>query len=466
MVCKMKQQLFRKKQLSDLLAKNEGVPLKQTLGAFDLVLLGVGAIVGTGIFILPGTVAATYAGPGIVFSFIIAAIVCAFAAMCYSEFASAVPVTGSAYTYSYVVFGEFIAWIVGWALILEYGLAVASVATGWSAYFTALLEGLGITIPKVIAGPYNPAEGTYVNAPAIFIVLSIAFLLTLGVRESAKLNTIMVMIKVGVILLFIGVGVFYVEPANWFPMLPFGVEGVLSGASLVFFAYLGFDAVSSAAEEVKNPQRNMPIGIIGSLLICTLLYVIVSLVLTGIAPYTDLNVTDPVMYVMELVHQDWIAGIISLGAVVGMTTVILVMSYGGTRILYALGRDGLISKRMSEVSRKYNTPVKNTWVFSLLVAACAGFVPLSKLAELVNIGTLIAFTIVSIGVVFLRRNKEITASGFKVPFFPALPIVSFLLCLFLISQLSVHTWIAGLIWFAFGTLIYFGYGRKRSAMNV
>ncbi len=461
----MRNLLFRRKNIADLLKKEGTIQLKQSLGAFDLILLGVGAIVGTGIFILPGTVSATHAEYGIVFSFIIAAIVCALAGMCYSEFASSVPVTGSAYTYGYIVFGEIVAWLVGWALLLEYGLAVAAVATGWSSYLSALLAGFNISLPTAISGSFNPAAGTYINLPAIVIIFATAFFLMLGIKESTRLNSIMVFLKVGVILLFIGVGVFYVEPSNWQPFLPFGVSGVLSGAALVFFAYLGFDAVSSAAEEVKNPQRNMPIGIIGSLLICTVLYVVVSLVLTGMVPYTDLNVSDPVSYVMQLVHQDWIAGIISLGAVVGMMTVILVMSYGGTRLLYALGRDGLLPKSMAELSPKFKTPVKNTWVFAILVAFCAGFVPLSKLTELVNMGTLVAFTIVSIGVIYLRKNKNIPSGGFKVPFFPVLPILSFLMCLFLISQLSIHTWIACGLWFVFGLIVYFVYGRKHSTMN-
>ncbi|PZX07995.1 amino acid/polyamine/organocation transporter (APC superfamily) [Psychrobacillus insolitus] len=461
----MKNVLFRRKNVGTLLKKSGDVQLKQTLGAFDLVLLGVGAIVGTGIFILPGTVAASSSGPAIVFSFIIAAIVCALAGLCYSEFSSSIPVTGSAYTYGYIVFGELVGWLVGWALLLEYGLAAASVATGWSSYLSAFLEGFNITIPKAISGPFNPADGTYVNVPAIAIVLAIALLLTRGIQESAKLNKIMVFIKVGVILLFIGVGIFYVEPANWQPFMPFGINGVMSGAAIVFFAYLGFDAVSAAAEEVKNPQRNLPIGIIGSLLICTLLYIAVSLVLTGMVSYTRLNVSDPVSFAMQLVHLDWVAGVISLGAVVGMVTVILVMLYGGTRLLYAFGRDGLLPQSMSELNKKYNTPVKNTWTFAVLVAICAGIVPLSKLAELVSMGTLIAFTIVSIGVIYLRKDKSIPTGGFKVPFFPVLPICSFVLCLFLITQLSVHTWIASGIWFAIGLFVYFIYGRKHSLMN-
>lgn len=461
----VKQALFRKKDIHVLLNKQGAVQLKKTLGAFDLVLLGIGAIVGTGIFILPGTVAASHAGPAIIFSFIVAAIVCAFAGMCYAEFSSAIPVAGSAYTYGYIVYGELIGWLIGWALVLEYGLAVASVATGWSAYFSSFLAGFNIIIPKAISGPFDPAGGTYLNIPAIAVVLIIASLLTLGIRESARVNKILVFVKVGVILLFIAVGVFYVEPANWQPFLPFGIGGVLSGAAIVFYAFLGFDAVSSAAEEVKNPQQNLPIGIIGSVLVCTVLYVIVSLVLTGIAPYTQLNVNNPVSFVMQLINQDWIAGIISLGAITGMITVILVMLYGGTRLVYALARDGMLPKILSDLNRKHNTPIKNTWIYSTLVAFCAGFVPLTKLAELVNMGTLLAFMSVSIGIIFLRKNKTIPPGGFRVPLYPFLPICSFLLCLFLISQLPASTWIACGIWFGFGLIIYFIYGRRHSAMN-
>lgn len=458
--------LFRKKRLDDLLNQHGEGQLKKTLGAFDLILLGVGAIVGTGIFILPGTVAASHSGPAIVFSFLIAAFVCALAGMCYSEFSSAIPVTGSAYTYGYVVFGEIIAWFVGWALVLEYGLASASVATGWSSYLISLLEGLNISIPTALSGPFNPAEGTFINLPAILIVLIISYLLTLGMQESAKVNRIMVFVKVGVILLFIIVGMFYVKPDNWQPFMPFGVEGVVSGAALVFFAYLGFDAVSSAAEEVKNPQRNLPIGIIGSLLVCSVLYIAMSLVLTGITPYTTLNVSNPVSFAIDLVGQDWIAGIISLGAVTGMMTVILVMIYGGSRLLFAISRDGLLPKVMSKISPKHNTPVINTWIFGLVVAFCAGFIPLGTLAELVNMGTLIAFTIVSLGIIFLRKNKNTVSSrGFKVPFFPVLPILSFLACLFLMTQLSINTWIACGIWFVIGLVFYFLYGRKHSTLN-
>ena len=465
MIFMMKKVLFRKLHLTQLLNDNKKVQLNQTLSAFDLIILGVGAIVGTGIFILPGTVSALHSGPGIVFSFIIAAIVCAFAAMCYSEFSSALPVTGSAYTYSYIVYGELVAWLVGWALLLEYGLATAAVSTGWSGYFVSLLEGLGIHIPTALTGAYNPDAGTYVNLPAIIMVVAIASLLTIGIKESARLNTIMVFIKVAAILLFIVVGVFYVEPANWTPIMPFGVSGVLTGAALVFFAYLGFDAVSAAAEEVKNPQRNMPIGIIGSLVLCTILYVIVSLVLTGVAPYTELNVSNPVSFALETVNKDAIAGLISVGAIIGMTTVILVMMYGGTRLLYAFGRDGLLPKSMADLHPKFQTPVKNTWTLAALTAFCAGFIPLDKLTSLVNMGTLIAFTIVSIGVIALRRHPEVKKTGFKVPFFPYIPIISFILCIFLMLQLEPMTFLYCGIWFIIGLILYFAYGYKHSKLN-
>ena len=461
----MKKSLFRKINVEQLLSKKNKVQLPQTLTAFDLIILGVGAIIGTGIFILPGTVAALHSGPGIVFSFVIAAIVCCFAAMCYSEFSAALPVTGSAYTYSYIVFGEFIAWLVGWTLLLEYGLATSAVSTGWSAYFVSLLEGMNIHFPTALSAAYNPEAGTFVNLPAILMIFAIASLLSVGMKESANLNKIMVFIKVAVILLFIVVGVFYVEPSNWTPMFPFGFSGVLTGAALVFFAYLGFDAVSGAAEEVKNPKRNMPIGIIGSLLVCTLLYVIVSLILTGVVPYTNLNVSDPVSFALQVVNQDWAAGIISVGAIIGMTTVILVMMYGGTRLLYAFSRDGLLPKSLSDIHPKYKTPVKNTWILAILTAIVAGIVPLDKITSLVNMGTLIAFTVVSIGIIPLRRNKKVPTTGFKVPLYPVVPIVSFILCIFLILQLEVETFIYCGIWFIIGIIFYFVYGRKHSKLN-
>ncbi|MEJ9279549.1 amino acid permease [Ureibacillus thermosphaericus] len=462
----MKNQLFRKLSLSELLNQKGTSQFNKTMNSFDLIALGVGAVVGTGIFILPGTVAAVHAGPAIVFSFILAAIVCAFSALCYSELSSSIPVAGSAYTYSYVIFGELIAWIIGWSLLLEYGLAVAAVATGWSAYFQSLVEGFGIHVPQALSGPFSPANGTYINLPAIIIILLLASFLSLGMKESNRLNKIMVFIKLGIILLFILVGMFYVKPDNWQPFMPFGFGGILSGAALVIFAYLGFDAVSSAAEEVKNPQRNMPIGIIGTLVICTILYVAVSLVLTGMVPYTELNVGNPVAYAMEMKNLDWVFGVISLGAVISMMTVIFVMLYGGTRLVYSFARDGMLPKVLSEIHPRRKIPLKNTWIYAIFVSLFAGFIPIDKLAELVNIGTLIAFAAVSIGVIFIRKMKiDGLKEGFKVPLFPIVPILSFLLCIFMIVQLSTFTMFTCLIWMIIGLLVYFVYGRTHSVLN-
>ncbi|MBB5147935.1 MULTISPECIES: amino acid permease [Ureibacillus] len=462
----MKNQLFRKLSLSELLNQKGTSQFNKTMNSFDLIALGVGAVVGTGIFILPGTVAAVHAGPAIVFSFILAAIVCAFSALCYSELSSSIPVAGSAYTYSYVIFGELIAWIIGWSLLLEYGLAVAAVATGWSAYFQSLVEGFGIHVPQALSGPFSPANGTYINLPAIIIILLLASFLSLGMKESNRLNKIMVFIKLGIILLFILVGMFYVKPDNWQPFMPFGFGGILSGAALVIFAYLGFDAVSSAAEEVKNPQRNMPIGIIGTLVICTILYVAVSLVLTGMVPYTELNVGNPVAYAMEMKNLDWVFGVISLGAVISMMTVIFVMLYGGTRLVYSFARDGMLPKVLSEIHPRRKIPLKNTWIYAIFVSLFAGFIPIDKLAELVNIGTLIAFAAVSIGVIFIRKMKiDGLKEGFKVPLFPIVPILSCLLCIFMIVQLSTFTMFTCLIWMIIGLLVYFVYGRTHSVLN-
>ncbi|WP_096550233.1 amino acid permease [Ureibacillus thermosphaericus] len=462
----MKNQLFRKLSLSELLNQKGTSQFNKTMNSFDLIALGVGAVVGTGIFILPGTVAAVHAGPAIVFSFILATIVCAFSALCYSELSSSIPVAGSAYTYSYVIFGELIAWIIGWSLLLEYGLAVAAVATGWSAYFQSLVEGFGIHVPQALSGPFSPANGTYINLPAIIIILLLASFLSLGMKESNRLNKIMVFIKLGIILLFILVGMFYVKPDNWQPFMPFGFGGILSGAALVIFAYLGFDAVSSAAEEVKNPQRNMPIGIIGTLVICTILYVAVSLVLTGMVPYTELNVGNPVAYAMEMKNLDWVFGVISLGAVISMMTVIFVMLYGGTRLVYSFARDGMLPKVLSEIHPRRKIPLKNTWIYAIFVSLFAGFIPIDKLAELVNIGTLIAFAAVSIGVIFIRKMKiDGLKEGFKVPLFPIVPILSFLLCIFMIVQLSTFTMFTCLIWMIIGLLVYFVYGRTHSVLN-
>ncbi|MTH53477.1 amino acid permease [Bacillus mangrovi] len=459
--------VFRKKSVEQILLEtgNKGIKMNQTLGAFDLTMLGIGAIIGTGIFVLTGVAAAEHAGPALVISFILAGIACAFAALCYAEFASSVPVSGSAYTYSYATFGELIAWILGWDLLLEYGLASAAVASGWSGYFQGFLSGFGISLPKAITSAYNPAEGTYFDLPAVIIAFLISFLLVQGVRESARLNSIMVFIKIAVVLLFIAVGIWYVRPENWTPFMPFGFSGVAAGAATVFFAYIGFDAVSSAAEEVKNPQRNMPIGIILSLAICTVLYIVVSFILTGIVPYTELNVKNPVAFALQYINQDWIAGLLSLGAITGMTTVLLVMMYGLSRLFYAISRDGLLPNGLSKINKKTKTPIRTTILGCLLVSLLAGFIPLDRLADLTSIGTLFAFVSVSIGILVLRKSGQGVKGGFKTPFVPAIPILSVLACVYLMAQLQAETWIAFLIWIAAGLVIYFIYGRTRSHLN-
>jgi basic amino acid/polyamine antiporter, APA family len=459
--------LFRKKPIQMLLSEagQKGASLKKELGAFDLTMLGIGAIIGTGIFVLTGVAAAEHAGPALVLSFVLSGLACVFAALCYAEFASTVPVSGSAYTYSYAAFGELIAWILGWDLILEYGIASSAVAVGWSGYFQGLLSGFGIELPKALTNAYDPAKGTFIDLPAILIVLFIAFLLNLGVKKSARFNAIIVVIKIAVILLFLAVGVWYVKPENWSPFMPFGFSGVATGAATVFFAYIGFDAVSTAAEEVRNPQRNMPIGIIVSLLVCTLLYIVVSLVLTGIVPYEQLNVKNPVAFALNYIHQDWVAGFISLGAIAGITTVLLVMMYGQTRLFYAISRDGLLPKVFSKINPTRQVPFVNTWITGVVVAIFAGVIPLNKLAELTNIGTLFAFITVSIGVLVLRKTQPHLKRAFRVPLVPVIPLLAVAFCGYLVLQLPRMTWMGFASWLAIGLVIYFVYGRKHSTLN-
>lgn len=463
----IKQQLLRKKSISQLLGQTESKQggLKKSLSAFDLTMLGIGAIVGTGIFVLTGVAAAEHAGPALVLSFILAGLACVFAALCYAEFASSVPVSGSAYTYSYATFGEFVAWMIGWDLILEYGVASAAVASGWSGYAQGLLAGFGIHLPVALTSAFDPSKGTIIDLPAVIIIFVIATLLMKGTRESAKFNTVMVIIKLVVVLLFLAVGIGYVKPANWSPFMPFGFSGVATGAATVFFAFIGFDAVSTAAEEVRNPQRNMPIGIIASLLICTVLYIAVSLVLTGIVPYEMLNVKNPVAFAMSFVHQDWVAGFISLGAIVGITTVLLVMMYGQTRLFFAMSRDGLLPKVFSRVHEKSQVPRQSTLIVGILVAIFGGLLPLNKLAELTNIGTLFAFILVSIGVVLLRRTNPDLKRAFRVPLVPLVPILAVIFCGYLVYSLPTLTKIGFIAWLAAGAVIYFLYGRAHSHLG-
>ncbi len=458
--------LLKKKRFEiDTVENNE---LSRDLSAWGLTAMGVGAIVGAGIFITPGIIAANYAGPGAMFSYILSAAVCALAALCYAEFASTVPVAGSAYTYVYTVFGEIAAWVVGWALVSEYMFAVSSVAVSWSAYFQSLLSGFGINLPEFLSVSMGTAgKSGGVNIIAGLVTLIIGLILSRGTKESTLLNTVLVGVKVGVILLFIFVAAFYVKPSNYTPMFPFGFKGVVAGSAIAFYAYIGFDAVSTASEEVKNPQRDMPIGIISSLLIASVLYAAVAGILVGVVNYTKLNVADPVAYVLQMMNQNWVAGIISVGAVAGMTTVLLVMSYGGTRLLFAISRDGLLPKSLSKVNKKSKVPVFNTYIFAILASVIAMLVPLDKIAELVNIGTLFAFSAVSLGVIFLRKldNHKDMPVGFKVPFYPYLPILSFVMCVILMTQLQAVTWMVFAAWFTIGLIIYFSYSLHHSKLH-
>jgi APA family basic amino acid/polyamine antiporter len=464
---KNKRSLFIRKDIATDIYKKTG--LEKSLTAFSLITMGVGAIVGAGIFITPGIIAAKYTGPGAMLAFVLAAVVCSLAALCYSEFSSTIPLAGSAYTYIYAVFGEFIAWILGWALVSEYLFSVSAVAASWSAYFQNILVGLNIHMPEALTAAYGTAghPGAFFDLPAFVIIMILSLLLSGGVRESARINAIMVVLKIIVIVLFIVVGVFYVKPANYSPFLPFGVKGVVSGAAVAFYAYIGFDAVSTAAEEVKRPQRNVPIGIIGSLLIATVLYIALSAVLVGIVKYTKLNVADPVAYALHFIHQDWVSGIVSLGAVIGMTTVLIVFLYGGTRLVFAISRDGLLPPFFSKLAPKSHAPVVNTWVFGIVGSIFACIIPIDKITELVNIGTLFAFAMVSIGIVFLRRSPDFAHldSAFKVPFYPVLPIISFILCVILMLELKLFTWVAFFIWLIIGLFVYFGYGYRHSSVR-
>lgn len=456
--------IFRKESLDRYLGADK--LFVKTMNARDLMAIGIGTVIGTGIFILPGTIAAKQAGPGVSLSFLLSAIVCAFAAMCYAEFASALPVAGSAYSYGNVVFGEFFGWLLGWALILEYMLAVASVSTGWAAYFNSFIESFGLKIPHALSGPFDPAHGTYINIVAVVIVLLITVMLSRGLQSSVRVNNIAVVIKVAIILIFIIAGLFFIKPKNYHPFLPYHMSGVIHGATIGFFAYLGFDCVSSSAAEVKNPKRNMPLGIIGTLGIVTLLYMGVAVVLTGMVKYTRLDVANPVSYALQLVHQDWLAELLSIGALVGMFTMMVAMIYSSSRLIYAIGRDGLLPAFLGKLDKKSHSPQVALWIVAVIIATMGGLVSLDQLTSLVNIGTLFAFTLVSFGIIPLHHRKDIgNRGGFKVPLYPVIPILSGLLCLAMMTQLQLETYIGAGIWFTLGIIIYFTYGYWHSKLN-
>lgn len=472
--------LWRTKSLEfmELEANSGQEKLKRTLGAFSLVLLGIGAIIGAGLFSITGIAASENAGPAIALSFIIASIGCAFAGLCFSELAAMIPISGGAYTYTYATLGEFIAWVIGWILILEYGAGSAVVAISWSAYVVSFLQSINIHLPAAItASPWQPIElvdGStvygFVNLPALIIVVLLSSLLIVGVEKSAKVNSILVAIKIAVVLIFIGVGFWYIDTSNYVPFIPpnqgefgaFGWSGVMRAAGVVFLAYIGFDAVSTTAQEVKNPQRDLPIGIIGSLVICTVLYVLFSGVLVGLVPYTQLDVAAPVAEAINRTPFFWLNGMIKLAIVAGLTSVILVLMLGQSRIFFTMAKDGLLPNIFSIVHPKYHTP----WVSSLIVMAIVGifsaFAPLSLVGHLTSIGTLLAFAIVCASVLVLRKTRPDLPRPFKTPFVPFVPILGIITCVLMMLSLGLATWARLGFWVLIGLVIYFLYGRKKS----
>lgn len=464
-------------------ASNDSKGLKRTLSATNLVALGIGAIIGAGLFSLTGIAAAENAGPAVTLSFVIAAVGCAFAGLCYAEFASMIPVAGSAYTYSYATMGEFLAWIIGWDLVLEYALGAATVAVSWSRYLAEFLHKYGIDLPlQLLCSPFETlklADGTVIdggiiNLPAILIVMLLSVILIRGTRESAGMNALLVALKVAVVFVFISVGLGYMNPANHTPYLPpntgtfgeFGWSGVLRGAAVVFFAFIGFDAVSTAAQEAKNPQRGMPIGILGSLAICTILYVLFSYVMTGLAKYTDfIGDAKPVATAIAKTPYSWLQDGIIIAILAGYTSVILVMLMGQSRVFYSMSKDGLLPPVFSTIHSKYRTPFKTNIFFALFVSVFAGFVPVSDLGHMVSIGTLLAFVLVCIGVMVMRKTQPDAIRTFKTPLVPIIPILGIIVCVGMMVSLPGETWIRLFVWMAIGVLVYFIYGSKKSHLQ-
>lgn len=474
--------LFRRKSVTALQAEAAGDhSLKRALGPLNLTALGIGAIIGTGIFVLTGTVAAQNAGPAVVLSFALAGVASIFAALCYSEFASLVPMAGSAYTYSYATLGEFVAWIIGWDLVLEYALSATTVAIGWSGYIVSFLKDLGIHIPA----QFQAARGTVVtladgstatalfNIPAVLIIAIVTTLLVVGIKESASVNNVIVLIKLAVVVAFIVLAVQHVEPDNWKPFIPpntgdrehFGFSGVVAGAAIVFFAYIGFDAVSTAAQEAKNPQRDMPIGIIGSLIICTVLYIAVAAIATGVMPYQQLDVPDPIARVADYAGLGIFGSLIKMGAIAGLTSVILVQLLGQSRVFYSMSRDGLLPPFVQKIHPRFRTPYITSIVTGLAVAIPAAILPVRDAAKLVSIGTLLAFVIVCSGVLVLRIREPNLHRPFKTPFIWFVAPAGALSAAYLMFYLDAQTWIRLLIWLAIGLAIYFLYGRTHSRLT-
>ncbi len=476
--------LFKRKSI-DRIAKeadDEQRGLKRVLGPLDLVSLGIGIIIGAGIFVVTGQAAAQYAGPAISLSFVLSGIGCVFAGLCYAEMASMIPVSGSAYTYSYATMGQFIAWIIGWDLILEYLFASSTVSVGWSGYMVSFLKDFGVIVPEIVAkAPLSfdhihgwGFTGAALNLPAVFIVLAATAVLVLGIRESATANSLIVILKLVVLVVFIGVGFLYINRENWEPFIPpnegmfghFGWSGILRGAGVIFFAYIGFDAVSTAAQETKNPQRNVPIGILGSLFVATLLYIAVALVLTGVVKYDMLDVPDPIAVAVDFMGEElsWLRPLIKIGAIAGLTSVVMVLLFGQTRIFYAMSRDKMLPEKFAEVHTKFRTPVFATALTGVVAAFFAGIFPIGILGELVSIGTLLAFVIVCAGVLVLRYREPGLIRPFKAPLFPFVPIMGILVSLVQMAALPMDTWLRLIIWMAAGFVIYFLYARKHAVV--
>lgn len=455
--------LSRKKSIQSIIANAEKNTLKKTLGALDLVMIGIGCTIGTGIFVVTGIAAATYAGPAIAISYFLAAVACIFAGLAYAELASMVPVSGSAYTYSYAVLGEFIAWLVGWGLILEYAIGAATVASGWSGYVVGILKTCGINVPEAFAN--SPANGGIVNLPAVSIAIFIGFLLFRGTKESVTLNRILVAIKLGVIFLFLVIATPMINVENYSNFMPFGISGVLIGAATVFYAYIGFDAVATAAEECKNPKRDLPIGIILSAVICAVLYVGVSLVLTGIVKYDTLNNAEPLAKALRENGSNIGSALVATGAIAGITSVLLILIYGQSRIFFVMSRDGLIPQSFSKLHKKFSTPYISVLATSAVVAVIAGFFPLKTLSHMTSLGTLFSFVIVAIGVIVLRFTQPDLPRSFKCPAVYITAPLAVLSCGYLIYNLLLENGIYFLAWSILGLIVYFAYGYRKSPLG-
>ena len=470
--------LFAKKSLAQLDRESARNPLRRSLGRVQLIALGVGSIIGTGIFVMTGTAASQNAGPALVLSMILTTIGCAFSGLCYAEFAAMVPIAGSAYTYAYATIGEFIAWIIGWDLILEYALSVSTVAVGWSGYFASLARDIGLHIPvalttplgKVVTDPSGATVTGIVNLPAIFIVVLVSMLLISGIRQSANANTVMVFIKAMVLVVFVVAGAAYVKRANLTPFIPpntgafghFGWSGVLRGAGVMFFAYIGFDAVTTAAQESKDPQRDMPVGILGSLAICTVIYIAVAIVLTGIVHYSKLNVADPLAVGIDATGLTWLSPVIKVSALFGLFSTMLVQLLGQTRIFFSMARDGLLPRVFGSVHPRFRTPHVSTLLTGTVCALVAGFTPIEVLGQLVSIGTLLAFVLVCIGVVILRKTAPENRRPFRTPGVPWVPALGAIICLAQMVGLPGETWVRLVIWLGVGLVIYFLYGHAHA----